>query len=238
MKDLSYTISDMVFRRFPDYVRGIVIAHGVNNRESPHEIVQLLRDAEVSVRGRLSIDSIAENSRIKCWRDAYRSFGAKPSEFRASNEAMARRVMRNESLPSISALVDIGNIVSMRHLIPVGGHAIDALTEDVSLRLATGEEKFVSFGSDLLEHPLPGEIVFVEGDTVLTRRWTWRQANYTSTLLETQNIVFNVDGLPPVSSTEIEQACREVVELVKQYCGGDIRTELLSQNNTRIRLTA
>jgi DNA/RNA-binding domain of Phe-tRNA-synthetase-like protein len=146
--------------------------------------------------------------------------------------------LRHDPLPSINALVDIGNVVSLRHLIPVGGHAIDVLTADIALRLATGQEDFVPFGSDTMEHPLPGEVVFVEGNIVLTRRWTWRQANHTLTLPKTQAIEINVDGLPPVSTQEIEQACSEVVELVGRFCGGKMRYEVMSETNPRIKLTA
>jgi DNA/RNA-binding domain of Phe-tRNA-synthetase-like protein len=237
MKELTYMVSNEIFERFPGYVRGVVIAEEVRNGSSPEPIVQLLRAAEESVRGRLRLEGVAEEPRIKAWREAYRSFGAKPSEYRSSIEALARRALRHEPLPSINTLVDIGNVVSLRHLIPAGGHAIDVLTGDLALRPARGDEAFVPFGSDRVEHPLPGEIVFVEADTVLTRRWTWRQANHTLTLPQTQAIEFNLDGLPPVLPSEIEQACEEVIGLVHQFCGGRLRYELLSQGNPKIRLT-
>lgn len=238
MAELSYTVSADIFQRFPGYVRGVVVAHDVVNRAAPDELIRTLRDAEASVRGRLRIEQLAEHPRVKSWRDAYRAFGAKPSEFRASVEALVRRVLRNEPLPSINALVDIGNLVSLRHLVPAGGHAIDVLTGDIALRLATGSEVFVPFGSDQTEHPLPGEVVFVEGDTVLTRRWTWRQANHTLTRLETRAIVFNVDGLPPVSPAEVEEACRGITELVGRFCGGRMRQGLLCEETPRIMFSA
>jgi DNA/RNA-binding domain of Phe-tRNA-synthetase-like protein len=238
MKELYYTISDEIFQRFPGYVRGVVIAHGVSNIASPEGLIRLLRTAEASVRERLNLDLLTEDSHIKSWREAYRSFGAKPSEFRSSIEAMVRRALRNDPLPAINALVDIGNVVSLRHLVPVGGHAIDVVEDNIELRLASGGEDFIPFGSDELEHPLPGEIIFAEGNIVLTRRWTWRQAKHTLTLLGTRSIEFNADGLPPVPATEIEQACKEIVELVRQFCGGDIRYELLTQDHPRIPLTA
>jgi DNA/RNA-binding domain of Phe-tRNA-synthetase-like protein len=238
MTELSYTVSADLFHRFPGYVRGVVIAHDVTNRLSPDDLIRMLRDVEESVRGRVRIEHVAEHPRIKSWRDAYRAFGAKPSEFRASIEALVRRVLREEPLPSINALVDIGNLVSLRHLVPAGGHAIDVLTDDIVLRFATGRETFVPFGSDQAERATPGEVVFVEGDTVLTRRWTWRQANHTLTRLETRAIEFNVDGLPPVSQTEVEEACGEIIQLVGRFCGGRMRRALLSQETPRISLSA
>jgi DNA/RNA-binding domain of Phe-tRNA-synthetase-like protein len=236
MQHYSYSISPDVFVRFPGYVRGVVVAHEVKNGPSPTELVAMLREAEASVRARVSLEQIAEEPRIKAWRDAYRAFGAKPAEFRSSVEAMARRALRGDELPAISALVDIGNVISLRHLIPAGGHAIDLLNGDIELRFATGAEEFVAFGSEEVEHPLPGEVVFVEGDTVLTRRWTWRQANHTLTLPETTAIEFNVDGLPPVTRQEIETACVEVVELVDSFCGGVSRIDYLTADSPHISL--
>jgi DNA/RNA-binding domain of Phe-tRNA-synthetase-like protein len=236
MRDLSYSVSAEIFARYPGYIRGVVVAHDVANGPSPPELVRSLRDAEESVRTRVTLERLAEEPRIKAWREAYRLFGAKPAEFRSSVEAMARRALRGDELPAINTLVDIGNVLSLRHLVPAGGHAIDVLTGDIELRFATGREEFVPFGTEQMEHPLPGEVIFVEGETVLTRRWTWRQANHTLTLPETQAIEFNVDGLPPVTPAEIETACGELAEMVRRLCGGRSRTYLLTAATPRISL--
>ena len=231
MTDLMYSIHKDIFQQFPGYTRGVVLAFGLTNGESPADLISLLREAEGSLSGRVNKEEITAHPYIVSWRDAFRSFGAKPAKFRPSIEAMVRRVLNNNSLPAINALVDIGNIVSLRHLVPVGGHAIDEVTQDIILRNATGNEEFTAFGSEEVEHPEPGEVIFVEGDTVLTRRWTWRQANHTLTLPTTKNIEFNIDGLPPVSETEVKEICHEIMELIEKYCGGRLRFEILSQEN-------
>ena len=202
----------------------------------PDKLVQMLRDAEAHVRQETTIETIAEHPRIKSWREAYKAFGAKPSEYRSSVEAMARRALRNDPIPSINALVDIGNIVSLQHLLPVGGHSMDELTQDIALRFASGEEEFVPFGSSEMEHPLPGEVVFVEGNTVLTRRWTWRQANHTLTLPETHSIEINIDRLPPVEMEEVHAVASQVMRLVSEFCGGRTRYEVLSTSNPSMKL--
>ena len=149
---------------------------------------------------------------------------------------MARRVLKNQKIPSINKLVDIGNVISLRHLVPAGGHAVDVVAQDIALRRAKGEESFVPFGSSEAESPLPGEIVFVEGNRVLTRRWTWRQANHTLLVSATRAVEFNVDGLPPVSMEEVDEICRELAGLVEQYCGGRTRYEILTAGNQRMGL--
>lgn len=234
---LFYRIADDVFKKYPGYIRGVVMCENVKNGPSPDELILMLRNAEAALRKSVNPNSITEHPQIFAWREAYRLFGAKPSEFRSSIEAMARRVLRDNELPTINALVDIGNLISLEHLVPVGGHALDHVTNDLELKPAIGDENFVAFGSNELEHPEPGEIIFTEGKTVLTRRWTWRQANHTLTIPETTAIEFNVDGLAPVSKEKVEQICQEVSVLVKRFCGGENRYELLSITNSQIRLS-
>ena len=237
MTDLMYSIHKDIFQQFPGYTRGVVLAFGLTNGESPADLISLLREAEGSLSGRVNKEEITAHPYIVSWRDAFRSFGAKPAKFRPSIEAMVRRVLNDNQLPAINALVDIGNIVSLRHLVPVGGHAIDVMKQDIALRKATGEEVFTPFGSEEAEHPDPGEIIFAEGQTVLTRRWSWRQANHTLTLPSTTAIEFNIDGLPPVSEAEVHEICRETMDLIEQYCGGKLRYEILSEVNPMITLS-
>jgi DNA/RNA-binding domain of Phe-tRNA-synthetase-like protein len=231
-----FTVSDEVFNRFPGYVRGVVITHGLTNGDSPEELTLLLRAAEDSVRRELNLEKLAEHPRMASWREAYRSFGAKPSKFRPSIEAMVRRVLRNEQLPSINAIVDIGNVVSLRHLVPAGGHAIDVVETDMELRLANGDELFTPLDSDQIENPLPGEVIFAEGKTVLTRRWTWRQGWHTLVQADSTAVEFNVDGLPPVPVAEVEAACGEIAELIEKFCGGQSRHEIVAKENPRVLL--
>lgn len=237
MKGLTYGIADEVFARFPEYRRGVVLAYDVCNGASPAELVQLLRQEEARARARLNLETLTAEPRLASWREAFRLLGYKPGDFRPSIEALLRRVLRGQELPSINALVDIGNIVSLRHLLPVGGHAIDVLTQDIALRPALGVEEFVPFGSQAVEHPFSGEFIFSEGDTVLTRRWIWRQANHTLTLPETAAIEINLDGLPPVTAADVEAAARDVMDLVERFCLGRLRFSMLDQQNPRLGLT-
>lgn len=113
---------------------------------------------------------------------------------------------------------------------------MDHLKANIELRPARGDEDFIPFGTDTLEHPAPGEFVFVEGNVVLTRRWVWRQGNHTLTLPETRNIEFNVDVLPPVTQTELEEICTSTAALVRQYCGGRTRWEILDAHHPTMSL--
>ena len=236
MTEIQYSITDEIFDRFPEFMRGVVVARDVINRASPPELIKLLREAEAQLREQVNAETLITHPRIVSWREAFRSLGIKPSEYRPSLEAMARRVINGNELPSINALVDIGNIISLRRLLPVGGHSLNHVSQEISLRAASGEEEFIPFGSDQMEHPDKGEFIFAEGDAVLTRRWVWRQSNHTLTELTTTFIEFNLDGLPPVKENEIKETGEELADLVKQFCGGEFSQQVLSRENPKISI--
>ena len=235
-EQLHYSVHPAVFEKFPGFARGVVLLYEVSNGPSPEPLVELLRTEEEGLRQRLSLETLTEEPRIRSWREAFRRLGVKPSEYRPSIEALVRRVLRGDPLPAINALVDISNLVSLRYLVPAGGHAIDEIREDITLRPADGMEEFVALGEEKLEHPDPGEIIFVEGRTVLTRRWVWRQSRHTLTLPESRTVEVNIDALPPVSIHEVETVAQDIVKLAGKFCGGHARVEILSAQNPRISL--
>ena len=236
MTHLKFSVAQSIFDRFPDYRRGVVVGVGVKNSTSSAELIDLLREAENAMRERWALESLLAHPSIVAWRDAFRKEGIKTSEYRPSVEALARRVLRSQSMPAINALVDVGNLVSLRHLVPVGAHAIDEISQDLWLRRADGTELFIPFGSDQEEHPAREEIVFAEGHQVLTRRWIWRQANRTLTLPDTRAIEFNIDALPPMGEAEVALVAAELTELIKRFCGGEIAFMLLSREHPTIHL--
>lgn len=219
---MEYQIAAEIFETFPDYRRGVVVIRGAVNTRDGAELEALLRAEEERVRLRLGSGNVAEQPTVAAWREAYRRFGAKPSEHRSSIEAMLRRVVKPDRLPSINPLVDIGNIVSLRHLLPAGVHPLPASGPGLELRRAYPGDTFLPADGSPAEVPAPAEVVFVHGTDVLTRRWTWRQAAGTQTLAKTTDVFFNVDGLPPVGDDLVRAAMDDVVRLVVAHTGGSV----------------
>jgi DNA/RNA-binding domain of Phe-tRNA-synthetase-like protein len=227
---LEYRIDPAILQLYPGYRRGLLLARGLRNGVSASVLSEALRTQEYSLRSQIQ-GNPAEHPRIAAWREAFRRFGARPSDFRSSIEALARRVLRGDALPSINALVDIGNLISMRYLMPVGVHPIPPGVEPLCLRLAAPADRFSPPDGGPEEPPESGEVVFVQAATVLTRRWTWRQSALTLTLSETSAVFFNLDALAVVPDDVLSAASRDVEQLVREHCGGQIDTTVLSAAN-------
>ncbi len=225
-REILYHASPDVFAMFPGYRRGVVLGFGVDNGASSSTLIEALRGAEEAARNSLEGIDIAQEPRIAWWREAFRTMGVKPTEYRPSVEALVRRVLRGDALPSISRLVDIGNVVSLTKIIPVGAHAVDLLREGLELRLAVQGDTFTPFGSEETESPPSGEVVLADGHEVVTRRWVWRQARHTVVTNQTSDVEFNVDAMPGVDT--LDEICDSIARLVRDYCGGTTRVGILS----------
>lgn len=236
MEKPEYLISSEIFASYPNYCRGVVVIDAVDNRGGGEDLVHLLREAEMAVRV-LVRGNVAELPYIAAWREAYRRFGAKPSEHRSSIEAMVRRVIKPESIPSINPLVDIGNLVSLRYMLPVGVHPLTEPLRSIELRCSLPGDTFVPVNREPEETPPAGEIVLASGQNVLTRRWTWRQAANTQTLPGATRVFYNVDGLPPATKNVVSDAMQEIVRVVNEHCGGTVvATALLTQDRPSLPL--
>ncbi len=255
---MFYNVDPNLFKKYPGYVRGVIVAKRIVNIESPiDEVARMLKGAQNAIRERTDLEQVAAHPNIAAWREAYRAFGAKPSEYPCSIEAMIKRVRRGDELPYINTLAALCNSTSLRYLVTIGGHeldhiptaGIDALaglsdvnkpadgsTPNLSLWLgfAVGTENFTPFGTTSIEQPIAGEVIFSFGQTVLCRRWTWRQAEFTKLEGKTTYAAINIDGLPPVSRDDVNAIMQDLGNLVTIYCGASIEMKILSQDSPSI----
>lgn len=236
MSEIRYSIDNEIFSIFPEYCRGVVVIRDVRNSPSPDGLIKILRETEEWSRERFHLNTIAEEPRLAVWREAFRKVGIKPTDYRPSVEALVRRVLHGQDLPAINALVDIGTLISLRYLVPIGGHAIDVIHHEIALKNASGDEEFIPFGTDLVEHPNKGEIIFVDGHTVLTRRWIWQQASHTIIENCTTAVEYNIDYFPVAGSVPPNIIGKEIVHLVEEFCSGKAIYQELNRENPAITI--
>ncbi|MPZ62884.1 MAG: hypothetical protein GEU93_16645 [Propionibacteriales bacterium] len=207
-----------VTERYPSIRAGVVHATGLVNGPSPPALSEEYAAVQHSARERLNATAIADLPSIAAWRRAFSAFGAKPTQHRNAAEALQRRLAKHGDVPSINALVDIGNLVSIRYAIPVAVFDKADVAGSTTVRFATGAELFTDLGSSDSTHPEPGEVVFVDDDDVVSaRRWCWRQSAQSATGATTVDALVVVEGLHDTAQRDVESATHDLVELLAAY---------------------
>jgi DNA/RNA-binding domain of Phe-tRNA-synthetase-like protein len=229
-------VDERIFELFPDYIRAIVVAQGIDNRGVVLEVEERLREAEARCEALFAQENLTTHRRIASWREAYKTLNMKPGKNYSSVEALARRARGGAPLPYINTLVALMNAFSLEHLVPCGGDDLDQARGGLVLRLAHGDEDFVPLDRKEAEHPEPGEAVYVDQGQVLCRRWNWRQGNGTKLTPATRHVLVNLDCLPPVSGKEAQTLVVELAALVESCCGGSVRHFLITASEPAVEL--
>jgi DNA/RNA-binding domain of Phe-tRNA-synthetase-like protein len=184
-------VSDAVCEAFGGLRIAAIVADGFAGRAPWPEVDAALAALEAAAAGGDTLPAAEDDPHIAAWYAAYRSFGTNPKRERPSVDALRRRLARSGRLPRINAAVDCYNLVSVTHGVPAGAFDLDAADGDITVRLALGEEDFTPLGEPgTTEHPRPGEVIYTDAKSVLTRHWNHRDADRTKVTEASVRIVF------------------------------------------------
>jgi DNA/RNA-binding domain of Phe-tRNA-synthetase-like protein len=147
---------------------------------------------------------------------------------------MARRILKGDPFPKINSLVDLYNSVSLKYLVPMGGHDLDTLEGNIHLRFAEGWEPFTPMGGGETMTVPKGELVYRDDREVLTRNWVWRQCEKDKTTEKTENIFIPIDILGEVGRERADEIIQELSDRIPRYLGGRIFSSILSRENLSV----
>jgi DNA/RNA-binding domain of Phe-tRNA-synthetase-like protein len=231
---MFFSIQKEIFDILPDLTIGMVVAKGVDNTHPSKEIDDLLAKAVEEVKKNFVGDKAQEHPRIKPWRTAFSKLGISGSKFPSSIESMARRILKGDPFPKINPLVDLYNSVSLRFLVPMGGHDLDTLEGNIHLRFTEGWEPFTPMGGGETVTVPKGELVYRDDREVLTRNWVWRQCEKDKTTEKTKNIFIPIDVLGEVGRERADETILELSHLIPRYLGGTLFSDILTSDKPSI----
>ena len=228
---MLFSIQKELFDILPDLTIGMVVARNVENTHPSKEIEELLTNAVEEMKKNFIGDKAQEHPRIKPWRTAFSKLAISGSKFQSSIESMARRVLKGDPFPKINPLVDLYNSVSLRYLVPMGGHDLDTIEGNIFLRFAEGWEPFSPMGGGETVVVPKGELVYRDDREVLTRNWVWRQCEKDKATEKTKNIFIPIDVLGEVGRERAGEIIGELSRLIPKYLGGTISPAVLNREN-------
>ena len=217
-------VDDAVLELRPDYRVSLLAVSGIAPGESDEASDALLTAAEAHAGALLAASPVEELPHVAAWRDAYRSFGAKPQRTRNSLEALLRRA--EGGLPRVNRLTDVYNAISVLHQVPLGGEDLDHYLGAPHLTRASGDEDFdtAAGGVDVTEHPDAGEVVWRDDAGVTCRRWNWRQGRRTQLRDSTTSALFILDALAPMTDDQLVAATDDLATHLSRL-GADVVVE-------------
>ncbi len=230
MNNTDFTIDNKVYETLPNVCIAFVIAHDVDNTLVSAEIDALLDERIKECQESLAGVTVKQIPEVLCFREAFQKLGINPNKFMCSIEALLSRIGKGNSIPHINAAVDLGNAVSLKYKLPIGAHDADTFSNTMMLRFANTEDRFIPFGSQNSEEVDSGELIYVTGHSVRTRRWIWRQSEEGKTTQSSKNIFFPIDGFTDINKEQILKAQQELADLLQKYFNCKVTLGFVSSN--------
>ena len=221
-----------IIGKYPELEIGVIVVKGANNKGCEKT---RLSEIEDKLKHEIDAETITEIPAIAKWREVYKSFGAKPSKYRNSAEALLKSAL-TRGIPSINKLVDIYNYISLKYTMTVGGEDIEKIEGCLVLDLAKGDEEFYSIGSKENDHPKEGEVVYKDNKGIICRRWNWREADRTKLTEETKDAVIVIENLISEDSVKLKQAIEEMKKLIEEECNAECEIKLLDKNCLEVEI--
>ena len=216
--------------RFPKVVGGVIHATGVTNGPTPPDLTEAFTTTQAEVLAQIGTTPLSELPSLAAWRRAFRAFGVDPTQYRSAAEGLLRRLTKQGELPSIGTLVDLANLVSIRHALPVAVFDLESIRGGAVVRFACGDEPWVDLGSSTTEHPAPGEVIFADAaDVVVARRWCWRQSAASAARDNTTEILVTVEGHHERAADAVSTALDDLERLLRAHAAPEtVRRSILT----------
>jgi len=225
---MQFSIEKRLFDLFPSLTIGVLVCAIDDNTEYGDDRLDIVIQ---DIRNNFPYEKPQDHPHIKVWREAFSRLGISASKYYSSIESLLRRVLKGGPFPRINPVVDLYNAVSLKYLVPMGGHAIDPLEGNISLCFARGDEPFLPMDTETLEHAEKDEVIYRDDREVLTRRWVWRQCNKDKVTSETKKIFIPIDIMGGLPYSIVNDIMRDMEDgLIKGRNGRVLHRDVLTKD--------
>lgn len=212
---MKFIIKKEVFDKLDNLFVGVVVAKGIDNSKEYKNIDKLLDEAMKEASKEFADVKAKEDPRVIPYREAFQNVGINPNKFQCSVEAMVNRISKGKEIPHINPLVNLNNAISLKYTLPMGTHNLALSDEDMEMRYTKEGDTFKPMGSDEVETPEDGEVVYVVGNKVRTRRWAWRQSDEGKIDENTSYVFFPIDGFKGFNDDKVKAAMEELEKILQ-----------------------
>jgi DNA/RNA-binding domain of Phe-tRNA-synthetase-like protein len=235
---VTFRYAPEILARYPAVVGGVILASGLTNGSSFDELRAEYAAEQEAVRERIGETPLSQIPSLAAWRSVFRGFGLDPTQYRGAAEALLRRLTKKGEIPSVNKLVDIGNLVSIRYALPVALFDLRATTGTITVRFASGDERYTTLneaGEAQPAHPEPGEVIFSdETGLVIARRWCWRQSDESAMRVDSTRALITVEAHHEGGRADVTAALADLQALLARYAGGEYVTAILDADHPEV----
>jgi DNA/RNA-binding domain of Phe-tRNA-synthetase-like protein len=164
----------------------------------------------------MTLEGARDDPLFRSYRDLYWTFGMDPTKLRVSSEALLRRVLNGLNLWRVSDLVDVANLASAYHKIPIGLVDDSKRVGDLVVRTAGKGEVFTRIGGKTLTCR-GREIVLADDERIVCFGYATHDSEFTKVTNTSKRVLLLLYGAPAASMEVMRDACQKTLFMVDSY---------------------
>ena len=141
---MEILISDELKQLIPELKIGVVHYQDIQVSDSPQMLMGRLRLFQESLYFDYADLKVSDIPEINEWRKLFKTIGTDPNRYRPSNEALYRRVQKEQYLHTVNSAVDMNNFLSLQYKIPLGIYDSSYLDGDVVIKIGTEQDSYIA----------------------------------------------------------------------------------------------
>ncbi len=168
------------------------------------------------IRSRITLDEVRDDPIFRSYRDLYWTFGMDPTKLRVSSEAVLRRIVKGLNLWRISNIVDIVNLASAYHKIPIGLVDLAKLDGNLTIRTAFNGEVFQRIGGKTIMCR-GREMVVADAKKIVCFGYATHDSERTMITRDSQRILVLLYGAEAVSESMMNDALGITLDWIERW---------------------
>jgi DNA/RNA-binding domain of Phe-tRNA-synthetase-like protein len=196
----------------------LVELDSLNLKKSSKSFEEYEQSLFQQIRLNSNLETLGNEILIKSYRTLHWTYGMDPTKKRVSSEAVLRRVLRGENLWRISNLVDVVNLASAYHKIPIGLIDASKISGQLVLRQSKKGEIFQRIGGEEIECR-GRELVLADDIGIVCYGFAIHDSERTKVTNESSSVLLLLYGAPDATKEIMDLATSFTIDLVKQWVG-------------------
>lgn len=212
-------ISQELQEEFPGLAAQLTPIYRVRVVRRHSELEEFKTQVYHRIRDRWTLEDLKDHPVFRAYRDFFWSLDVDPTKTRPAAEALIRRVLHGNEMPTINSVVDAYNLASMETAIPLAAFDQNKLEGKLRMRKAKPSENFLGIGMEQSLTLEGGEPV-VEDFHSLVAVYPYRDAQNSKITMSTEDVLLMVCGAPGIPQQKLNEARKLGVKYITKFCGG------------------
>ena len=221
---MKITVKKSVFKKFKSLKIAFILVENIDNGKKLNESKHLLHDVQELIKLTFNKETIKNHDLISPWKVAQEEFGKKAKHYHTSVEKLLKKILSGKRIMGRDVLTNLLRYIALKHIVPFGVDNYSKINGDLTFALSSGREKVGA-----LRELKKNVLYYRDEKSILGTKLDFWKSKKTVLNNKSDSALIHFEVMLPVSQKKLNEIVKETANLVKTFCGGDVKVYFLNE---------